>query len=280
LLEQHALQQEQQPEAQAQPEITPQPTTELPGIDPEIVEAIQRSPKLLATLQEEALRVQQTVQGAEQARQHAAAVVAQATQAALNATIGMYPELAGVPGDQVHNVLRAVQQNNPARYNDIVSHLARVDQISQANQRIRAEQEAVAQQQNAAWAKSQDDLYDAATKDDSPEMRNKIGAEALSMLKEYGATDDDIRQAWNSPGPFRSAIGQRILRDAAAYRLSRREVGQKLDRSVPPVQRPGTSQRGSYAESEIAAAREAFLKNPDDPRLAARFVSAKRSARS
>jgi hypothetical protein len=282
IAQQQEQQSQQQPDQAAQPEITPQPATELPGIDPEIVQAINSSPKLRATLEQEAARVRALEQGAAQAQQHAATVVASAAQAALNATVGMYPELNGVPRDQVQNVLRAVQQNNPTRYNEIVSHLARVDQIAQANHKLQEHQMQAAQQQVQSWARQQDAEVDAyLAKNENPEVVRSVKNNLPRVLESFGVSVDDFSRAIAQTPLLRSASFQKMLFSLAKQHTLSQQVAEKADRSPPPPPMgPGTSEpRGSYSEGVLAEAKARMLKNPDDPKLAAAWLTLKRNAK-
>src|SRR5262245_4886933 len=115
---------QQQQQAEQQPQ--PQPETELPGVDPEIADAIQRSPKLRQALE-------QTAAGVAHAQQAYAQAVQQAHEVALNFTLGVFPELQGLTQAQVPAALRVLEQSNPQRFNQVVSHLAKLDQVAKAN---------------------------------------------------------------------------------------------------------------------------------------------------
>jgi hypothetical protein len=185
--------------------------------------------------------------------------------------------LDGIPNDQIGVALKMLARTNPQRAQEISGQLARTQALWNASQQAAAQEQAIAQQRQAAWSKFQDDQYDAMTKGDTPEVKTKLGKEAMAMLREYGATDDEIAAAWHSQGPFRSAVGQRVLRDAAAYRIAQREISSKADRSAPLVQRPGVS-RPHSSDDGIAAAMAAFNKAPS-PKTAADLLTAKRNAR-
>jgi hypothetical protein len=252
---------EQQPVEQPQPE-------QIDGVHPDVVAALQNENVRNAI----AAEVAQTEQ-ARQAYQQASLQAAQLSAAALFA---FEPSLANMSAQELPGALKLIAQQNPERAAALNAHIQRTSNLYQASQEAAKQQQAVQQQRDAAWQKSQDDAYDAATKD-SPEIRSKLGKEAIAMLKEYGASDDEIKAAWNSAGPFRSAVGQRILRDAAAYRISQREIANKLDRSVPPVQRPGTSApRGD--DEGVAQALARFNLNPT-PQNGAALLGARRAAR-
>jgi septal ring factor EnvC (AmiA/AmiB activator) len=274
---------QQQTQPQAQPEFAPQPeTTEIPGIDPEIVDAIQRSPKLLQTLQEEGQRVRAVEQRAAQAEQQAAALIAQAQQVALHFTIGNFPELAGLTQEQVPAALRVLAQANPARFQQVVSQLAKLDQVAKTSQHIQAQQ----QQQQAAqveqWSRLQDSQMDAyLAKSERPEtvkaVKENVGRIAHQV---YGIEPTALAQALQSTPALRSFEFQRLLYDATKYHLAQEGVTNKQYTALPPVQKPGVAQApASRDHAAVAEAKARFLKNPNDPKLAAAFITAKRNAR-
>ena len=161
---------------QSQPEqIQPQPTTEIPGIDPEIAEALQRSPKLRETLQQEALRVQAVEQQAAHAHQAHAAAVAAAQQVALHFTLGNFPELAGLTQEQIPAALHVLEHSNPQRFQQVVSQLAKLDQVSKANAEVQARQQQRVQQQVAGWVQAQDAEVDSyLAKSEAPETVRSV----------------------------------------------------------------------------------------------------------
>jgi hypothetical protein len=257
--------QAQQPDQQTQQQAD-QPAD---GLDPEVRAALE-NPRVRAAIEAE-------ISSAEQARQQYAAAALSAARVSAAALLSA-PELDGIPNDQIGIAIQMLARTNPARAQEIQGQLTRTQALWNASQQAQAQEQAIAQQRNAAWSKSQDDQYDKMT-NDPPELKTKLGKEAVSMLKEYGATDDEIAAAWHSAGPFRSAIGQRVLRDAAAYRLAQREATHKIDRSVPPVQKPGVSRpHGSSDDGGIAAAQAAFNRAPS-PKTAADLLIAKRNVR-
>ena len=69
---------------------------------------------------------------------------------------------------------------------------------------------------------------------------------------------------------------QSVFLDAAKYRLAQRESQSKMDRSVPPVQRPGVSVDGN-ADTGVERAIARFNANPG-PKTGAALRDARRLA--
>src|SRR5262249_24319598 len=269
---------------QQQAAIEPQPTTELPdGVDPEIVEALQKSPKLRAALEQEAARVQQVNQAAEQARQQYVQAVQQAHNVALNFTIGQFPELRGLTVEQIPAALKVLEQSNPQRYTQVVTHLAHLDTVAKANAQVQAQQQGQVQANVQRWGREQDAQMDAwLAKAEKPETVRQVKESLPRILKDlYGIEPTALSQALQSTPALRSFEFQRLLYDATRFHLAQNGISEKQYTPVPPVQRPGVSQpTASRSDAEVSAARARFEKNPDDLKAAADFILAKRAARS
>jgi hypothetical protein len=238
------------------------------GVDPDIANALS-NPKIRAALEAE-------VQAAEQARIQFAQGARQAAQLAAAAVLSNYPELANLNAQELPHAVNAIRQVNPQKAMEIETQLNRAKSLYDASQQAENAQRQIQAQRIQEWAKAQDHAYDAMV-NDSPETKSKLGAEAIAMLKEYGATDDEIAAAWHSPSAFRSAVGQRVLRDAAAYRLAQREAANKVARPVPPVQRPGTAPLRN-SDGDVDAAMKHFRSSPSVDSAVA-LLQARRNSR-
>jgi hypothetical protein len=270
-------QQPAQPEAQQQPQPEAQATAEQQSPDDAVVDEVRRvleaNPRVRQALESE-------LQVTEQHRQAYVSATRTAAQLSAAAMFSQWPELSSLTEAQLPIALQMIQKQDPDKAAAIENAFQRTKglwQAATAAEQQRAETQARVQtEQTKAWIAQQDKAYDAAV-NDTPEQRAKLGAEAVAMLKEYGATDAEIAAAWNSPGPFRSAVGQRILRDAAAHRLAQRGVADKISKPVVPVQRPGISRPADNSE-DVSAAMRRFNANPT-PKNAAEILLARRAAK-
>lgn len=159
-------------------------------------------------------------------------------------------------------------------------HLLRAHQ--QAEQQ-RQQAAALQQQQQAqaleAWTKSESEKFDREVyQKESPETRQKLQAAMPEILeKDYGIGRDDLAYAIQHNPAMRSSAFQKIFLDAMKFRVAQREVVNKIDRSTPPIQRPGVSQpRGN--DSGVESALKAFRANPG-PQTGAALVAARRGSR-
>jgi hypothetical protein len=286
LLQQQLAQQQQQAEQPAQQQeaqsdqIQPQPTTE-PSVDPEIADALSKSPKLRAALEQAAQREQQVHGAAQQAQAQFLAAAQQAETFAVQTMLATFPEFQGVSVEQLPAALQVLKASNPTRHAEAVQHLARVDQLSKANQLAQAQQRQQTEQQVQSWAAQQDSAVDAyLAQHEQVETVKAVKAGLPKVLESYGISPAEFGQAVRQVPLLRSAPMQRMLYDLAKQHVLREQMADKVAKpAAPVVQRPGTAQpKGSYADSEVAAAREAFFKNPNDPKAAARYITAKRNS--
>jgi hypothetical protein len=278
------LQYVEQQQAQAQTQ-TIQPQSVDPGVPPEVAELqaeLERSPKLRQALEQDIGRIQQAHQAAEQTKQQYAAATQQAYEFAIQSMVAAIPELQGVSVQEMPMALRLLKMQNPQRHAEAVTHLARVDQLGRAHQEAQRQQAQVQQQQLAHYYREQDARMDRhlATAE-RPEVVENVKQNVGRIARDvYGIDPATLAQAIQSTPVLRSFEFQRVLFDAARFHLAQQGVKEHRSNPVVPVQRPGTSQpRASYSDAEIAAARDAFTKNPT-PQAAAAYLMAKRSARS
>jgi hypothetical protein len=156
------------------------------------------------------------------------------------------PELAGMNPAQVQGALQMMQQTNPQRAQQIAQLVGQAQNlVAQHQQQQFAEQQrqqAAAAEQFRQFAQASDNRFDAMNKDMPKEQMTAIKQEAVSMLKEYGLSDQDLMREYNSNPLFRSAAGQQIIAEAARWRLAQRSVSRAATRPVPNVQRPGISE--------------------------------------
>src|SRR5262249_59507722 len=95
-------------------------------------------------------------------------------------------------------------------------------------------------QQFQQYAKDEDAKYEEFALGFTAGQKAEIQNEAVSMLRELGLSDDQLRAEWNTNPLLRSAASQRVLDDAARYRISQRSMQSKVAKRVPAVQRPGS----------------------------------------
>jgi len=277
------LVEQQQQTAQHPEALQPQPEAEaqLPAETQELLEELNRSPRLKAVLEKDLADIQQAHQGAEQARQQYAAATHQATQAAIHSMLAAIPEFHGIGIDGLPAALQVLKVRSPERYADAVSHLQRIDQLGRAAAQAQQQQQAMQQQQLNQWAQQQDQIFENAVKSESPETRRQVSDNVMKVMQsKYGLSPDELKQAYHTIPAMRSAAFQKMLYDLTKFHTLTQQVAEKRVVNVHPVQRPGTSQPVSREHASVEQARARFMQNPDDVKAAAAFIQAKRAARS
>jgi hypothetical protein len=275
----------QQPDQtqQAQPEITPQPETpeaQAPdGVDPEIAEALQKSPKLRAALEAEVTKVQQAQQSYINGLQ-------QNAQVALMALLSDEPALKGMNSDQLQGALSQLSHSDPARYVALKARLDNVGALWDQSQQVQRQlQERADQHYKAEFAKfavEQDKLLETMMPEmKDPAVARKVGEAAINTLRSSGISDQDLGKLLRGEATFsiRDARVQSLLIKAAKYDEAVAAQQQARQRPIPNVQRPGIStDRNSGEDSNIASLRQR-AKATGSLRDAAALLTAERNSR-
>jgi hypothetical protein len=257
-------QQQQQPQEQPAPVEQPQP-------DPVQDERQRLAQAWQNTPPEVQAALQQEVAATEQARQAYQQATWQAAQVSAAALFSNFPELSGLAGDQLAGAVAAI-----AKAQAITASIQRTKALYDASIQAQQQQQAIQAQQMQQWVAAQDAEFDRhVTAKESPESMRKLTQDVVALAEEYGVSRQELAALWQSQPIMRSAPFQRMMCDAARFRAAQKEVVNKLDRSTPPVQRPGVSQpRG---DDNVAAAMKAFRSDPS-PRSAAALLMARRAA--
>lgn len=175
---------------------------------------------------------------------------------------------------QLPLVVQAIQQAIGAEFSDVktmedVQRLAREDwpryvqwdakQKQLAQWQTEAQNAQQRQQQEVSdklqtWVKAQDDDVEQSLSKVPASERQTLANEAKSALIDYGFTEEQIVQLWNN-SILRSAPLQRMMADAARYRIAKRTASTPAAKPVPPVQKPGNAIRAPNRalDSQIAA---------------------------
>lgn len=225
-----------QPEPQPQPQLPEQQAQQVDGVDPEIAQALQ-NPKIREALARE-------VEAAENARQQFAQQALDAARLSAASLFSFAPELASLTTEQLPGALALIAKSNPQRAMEIQAQLSRTEQLFTASRQAEAQAAATRQhqqqQQLKAWAAQQDEVFEreVASKE-SPARMQEITENVVALAEEYGVSREELVTAWKSQPVLRSAAFQRMMVDAAKYRMAQKAVPAKVARPVPPVQRPG-----------------------------------------
>jgi hypothetical protein len=275
------VQQQPQPVEQQQAPDAPQPQVTAdqlpPNIDPEIADAITKSPKLRAALEQEAARIQNVQVETERARAAFLQASQVAAATAANSILGDYPELLGVA--DLNAALHVMSISNPERHKEISARLARLQQVNNLANQAQAQQAQIQQAQLQHWQQQQDRQFEAMTKDEPAETKKAVHENFMRIARDvYGVSEQELRQVYQTNPIMRSAAFQRMAMDATKYHLAQQSVKDHRANPVPPVHRPGVSEpRPSSDETAARSARDKFMNDPN-PRNAAAYLYARRSA--
>jgi hypothetical protein len=269
----------QQPQ-QAQPQAQEQPQAVEQQGDIDLAAEFQKSPKLLAAVQE---AVGQYYGAAEQARQQYQAAMANNAAAAAYSLVQQYPELQGIRADQIPTAIQVLAKSNPQRAQEMVRHLEQVRGLVQQHQQAQVQQaqayQQAAQQNFERAASDADARYHEWSSQFTAEHNAETTREAMIYLKEeLGLSEKQIVEAWNT-GALRSYEAQRLLHDAARYRMLGRGLEAKRVKAAPQVQRPGSPmERGSEEDYSMRKlnARLDSSSGRDQLRAAAELVATRR----
>jgi hypothetical protein len=250
--------------AQEQPSRSPSNTE----IDPEIEKALS-NPRIAEAISKQ-------IGEAEQQRSHYSAGLEAATTIAQQAFISSFPEFASVPQEQHGAVLAALQQHNPARFNQLYNLVASTQGVFQAREQEHQRQTESKRADFAKYARAEDAKFADMMKGET--MMPKIQHEIISAIKDYGHDPKDFFERYASEPILRDAAMQRMMVDAAKYRLIMKAPKAVATPNRPPVQRPGVS-RGQSSANESLQNLEAKFNGSGRVEDAAAFLTAQRKAR-
>ena len=270
---------QQQPEVQAQTaeEQQQQPQVEQQQQQPqdpanEIRQVLEQHPAVRQAFEHELAQTEQHRAAYAQGL-HQSATVAAAS------LLANFPELAQVPTAHLQSAITAIAATNPQRAAAIDAQLGRTQSIFNQFKAAESAQKQLQMQNMQAWVSAQDaEFVRTVASKESPEVMRKIAENVVALAEEYGVSKKDRGEVWQSQPIMRSAAFQRMMVDAARYRMATSEVAGKLDRAAPPpVQRPGTSQPNNADDSAVAAALNRFKAEPS-PKTGADLLRARRAA--
>jgi hypothetical protein len=222
---------------------------------------------------------------AEAARARYAAATSELAGAAQAAVLAQYPELRQYPIHQLPAVLDYMSKNDPARHAAIMGSLNHAGAIMAAHKEATAEQQQIQRQQFQSWAKQQDDAFDKSLGAEiSVEKKIAIQREIFSAAKESGISREQLAELWESNPVLRSAGFQKMMHDAALYRMAQRNLkSAPASRSqIPNVQKPGVAKAHGEADlAEIGDLRDQFKRasGQEQLRLAVKLHQMQRKAR-
>jgi hypothetical protein len=270
-----------QPQAEAQQIEQPQPEASEPppsGVSEKVARALQ-DPEIREA-------ISQPLQQAEQARQQYAHATDQLMSLTAAATLAQFPELQGFAASELPAVVRMLAQQNPQRAQELLAFATRTDAIVTAHNEAKAQAAQRQQAQFQSWARQQDAAFSKSLgAEATPEKVAAVQREIFSYARENGIDQQELMQLYASNPVMRSAPFQRMMFEAAQYRIAKRTAAAfpASRGQLPQVQKPGIPRtRADDAQAEIGGLRADLRKSKgtDALRAAVRLHQAQRRARS
>jgi hypothetical protein len=132
----------------------------------------------------------------------------------------------------------------------------------------------------ADYVKLEDARFDTLVKGEKPETVQRVANEVIAYAAELGVPRDQFMELCATEPIMRNAAFQKMMFDAASYRLLQRARNEIARKVVPPVQRPGVAvnTRAALNEGDMRALSARFSNDPS-VRNAADVLAAQRRAK-
>ncbi|MGX9946473.1 hypothetical protein [Bradyrhizobium sp. BTAi1] len=200
---------------------------------PELEKALQH-PQVLEA-------IEQKIGEAENARRSYQEGLASAVQIAQASFLSQFPEFAGMPAEQVPAVLERMSRDDPDRFGRIQAAVAMSDQLLAQQAQEQRRQAEVAQQGFQSFAQEQDSRLESMLAREPKAVRQAVAAEIMAAARENGISAAELNRLFETEPLMRHATFQRMMYDAARYRLMMRAKDDAVTKAVPPVMRPGVA---------------------------------------
>jgi hypothetical protein len=270
---------EQQPEQQVEAQPQEQAQAYPDGVDPEVADAIAKSPKLRAVLEQE---VQQTEAVRQRYVQAAGEMMKMATASILTA----FPELNGLSAADLPGAVKVIGQQNPQRAQEIVQAINNADRIYQASHQVQQQEaqrlQQQQQQQMQNFAQKQDRAFAESIKNEPPETVRAVKESLIEVAeKVYGIPRDQLLHLYETEPLMRSAPFQRMMYDLTKGRVARQSLAEKrVAKPIPQVQRPGVARPIGSDNDEYVASLQRDLNRTGSLKSAAKLLLAQRERKA
>jgi hypothetical protein len=252
------------------------------GVEPQAKPIVEAEPDIEKILKHprvaEALK--QRVDAAETQRAEYELGLRNAWKAQLGAIGGDFPELVDLPHTQWAAAINAMGERDLPRARQIAARLHALGKIEVAAIQLKSQKETRAKAEFGQYSARENERFKQLTKGMAPAEMAAVQAEVPAMMKEYGVENPRaFLEAIQGQTTFPRASAERMLIDAAKYRLMQKAAKPQPTRALPHVQKPGVAQnRGSSVSSAIQALNQK-LSQTGNIKDAAALLMAKRKAR-
>ncbi len=155
------------------------------------------------------------------------------------AFFNQFPELAGLTEAQIPAALQYLSQTAPEKFARIRTMLTQLEQLGAAQQQEKQIQAMQAHESFKAYAKAEDARFDALVAGQSKQSLREAATEIVAAAEEYGIDRAQLMRLFESEPIMRNAAFQKMMHDAAKYRLAQKAVPKAVPKTVPHVQKPG-----------------------------------------
>jgi len=223
--------------------------------------------------------IEQKIGDAEAARQSYREGLASAVQIAQASFLSQFPEFAGMPAEQVPAALERMSREDSGKFGRIQAAVAMSDQLLAQQAQEQRRQAEIAQQSFQSFAQEQDTKLEGMLEREPRAVRHAVAAEIMAAAKENGIPPSELNRLFETEPLMRHATFQRMMYDAARYRLMMRAKDTVVTKAVPPVVRPGVSVSASERGRTDLRALNARLSSSGDLRDAVALYQARMSRR-
>jgi hypothetical protein len=238
-------------------------------LDPELKKAL-RHPQVRHAIEQQLGEV-------EHARRSYADAIGATMDVAKVAFFNQFPELAGLTEAQIPAALQYLSQAAPEKFARIRGMLTQLEQLGAAQLQEKQVQAMQARESFKAYAKAEDARFDTLVAGQSKQSLREAAAEIVAAAEEYGIGRAQLMNLFESEPIMRNAAFQKMMHDAAKYRLAQKAVPKAVPKSVPQVQKPGVSRPAEPRGSEdVRALAAKFASNPSVKNAAALYAAKQR----
>lgn len=241
------------------------------GLDPVLASALEH-PQVRQAIDEEIAETHKV-------RQSYLDALTGATQIAHASFVNQFPELVGIPIDNLPGVLEQMSRQDPAKFARVQSAIAATDQLLAQHQRESQRQAEAAYHSFRAHAKSEDARFESMLKGEPIETQRAVMQEIIASAKASGIEASELTHLLNTEPLMRNATFQRMMYDAGKYRLMMKARDAVTTRPLPPVQRPGAAVSRGERENVDLRTLNARLSSTGDIKDAVALYHARKATR-
>jgi hypothetical protein len=239
------------------------------------------APELEKALQHPQVRqaIEEKIAEAEIARQNYRDGLTAATQVAQASFLAQFPEFSAMHPDQLPAALEKLSREDPAKFARIQAAVVASEGLLARQAQEHQRQAETSRQHFQRFAAGEDARFDTMLKDEPASVRQAVAVEIMAIAKESGIQPTELNHLFHTEPVMRNATFQRMMYDAAKYRLMMKAKDAIAARPVPPVLRPGVAITAAERDRADLRSLNARLSSSGDLKDAVALYQARRSNR-